>query len=164
MTKLLLLLTCEARRQGEYWLNQCAVGFSGVVFALIVLDNARSGVQRRSIFGLLSVPAPLYPWALLVLWQLLLPGVSFLGHLGELSRLAAAAETPEYIRSCVPVQAACWLVKPLPGACARGSHLPRLSCRWAWLLSLVSPANSGVRCKLWRPEQLSGLHEKAVWC
>ena len=29
----------------------------------------------------MQVPAQYYPWALLLLWQLLMPGVSFLGHL-----------------------------------------------------------------------------------
>ena len=28
-----------------------------------------------------QVPAKYYPWALLIVWQLLMPGVSFLGHL-----------------------------------------------------------------------------------
>ncbi|PNH04958.1 hypothetical protein TSOC_008846 [Tetrabaena socialis] len=60
----------------------CAVGFSGVIFGLIVIDNAQgSSASSRSILGLFSVPAPAYPWALLVFWQLLMPGVSFLGHL-----------------------------------------------------------------------------------
>ena len=35
----------------------------------------------RSIFGLFTVPAKFYPWVLLVVWQLLVPQVSFLGHL-----------------------------------------------------------------------------------
>jgi Rhomboid family len=30
---------------------------------------------------LFSVPAAAYPWALLVFWQLVMPGASFLGHL-----------------------------------------------------------------------------------
>jgi hypothetical protein len=34
-----------------------------------------------SIFGLYSVPAKAYPWLLLVIWQLLVPHASFLGHL-----------------------------------------------------------------------------------
>ncbi|KAG2483916.1 hypothetical protein HYH03_017237 [Edaphochlamys debaryana] len=59
----------------------CAVGFSGVIFGLIVVDNAQSNAATRSIFGLFTVPAQLYPWALLVFWQLLMPSVSFLGHL-----------------------------------------------------------------------------------
>lgn len=66
----------------DTWLHSCAVGYSGIIFGLIVIDNAASGVSHRSIFGLLSVPARLYAWALLILWQILLPGVSFLGHLG----------------------------------------------------------------------------------
>lgn len=60
---------------------QCAIGFSGVVFGLIVVDNNLTGATQRSIFGLFYVPAPLYPWTLLVIWQLIMPGVSFLGHL-----------------------------------------------------------------------------------
>lgn len=35
----------------------------------------------RSIFGLFTVPPRVYPWALLLVFQLLMPGVSFLGHL-----------------------------------------------------------------------------------
>lgn len=61
--------------------HQCAVGFSGVVFGLVVIDNAVSGATSRSIFGFFSVPARVYPWALLVFWQILVPQASFLGHL-----------------------------------------------------------------------------------
>ncbi|KXZ55011.1 hypothetical protein GPECTOR_3g174 [Gonium pectorale] len=61
--------------------HQCAIGFSGVIFGLIVVDTAASGAAQRSIFGLFTVPAQLYPWALLVFWQLLMPSVSFVGHL-----------------------------------------------------------------------------------
>ena len=68
-------------RLGQALAHQCAVGFSGVVFGLIVIDNSVSHATSRSIFGLFSVPARVYPWALMVLWQLLLPSVSFLGHL-----------------------------------------------------------------------------------
>lgn len=35
----------------------------------------------RSIFGLFSVPTWAFPWALLVIWQLLVPRASLLGHL-----------------------------------------------------------------------------------
>lgn len=60
---------------------QCAIGFSGVIFGLIVVDNNISGATQRSIFGFFYVPAPLYPWVLMLLWQVIMPGVSFLGHL-----------------------------------------------------------------------------------
>ncbi|KAA6419215.1 MAG: hypothetical protein FRX49_10954, partial [Trebouxia sp. A1-2] len=61
--------------------HQCAIGFSGVIFGLIVVDNAMTGATQRNIFGFFYVPAQLYPWTLLVLWQVIMPGVSFLGHL-----------------------------------------------------------------------------------
>ena len=77
-------------RLGQALAHQCAIGFSGVVFGLIVIDNSVSHATSRSIFGLFSVPARVYPWALMVLWQLLLPSVSFLGHLTGIVVSAAA--------------------------------------------------------------------------
>ena len=38
-------------RLGGDWVRQCAVGLSGVVFGLIVADNAASRATHRSIFG-----------------------------------------------------------------------------------------------------------------
>lgn len=58
---------------------QHAVGFSGVVFHVLVLDAHSS--PNLTIFGIVTVPGYVYPWALLVLVQLILPNVSFLGHL-----------------------------------------------------------------------------------
>ena len=43
-------------------MRQCAIGFSGVIFGLIVVDNAQSASSHRSIFGLFTVPAAYYPW------------------------------------------------------------------------------------------------------
>eukprot|EP00850_Spirogloea_muscicola_P023410 SM000354S13405 [mRNA] locus=s354:3622:6545:- [translate_table: standard] len=57
---------------------ECSAGFSGVLFALIVVEGQLSGFQSRR-----------YPWALLVIFQLALRDVSLLGHLsGILSGLA----------------------------------------------------------------------------
>ncbi|BFI29677.1 rhomboid-related protein 4 [Marchantia polymorpha subsp. ruderalis] len=68
---------------------ECGIGFSGVIFALIVIETSLSGTQNRSIFGFFTVPAKMYPWALLFLFQLLMPSVSLLGHLsGILSGFA----------------------------------------------------------------------------
>ncbi|CAI5935319.1 unnamed protein product, partial [Closterium sp. NIES-65] len=72
-----------------WWAGECCIGFSGVLFALIVLDLQVGGGRDRSIFGFFTVSTAWYPWVLLVLFQLLLPSASLLGHLsGVLSGLA----------------------------------------------------------------------------
>lgn len=49
------------------------------------MDVRISGGAQRSIFGLFAVPSVAYPWVLLVIWQLLVPQSSFLGHLSGLA-------------------------------------------------------------------------------
>nr|XP_043611008.1 rhomboid-like protein 15 [Erigeron canadensis] len=73
----------------EYFMYECAIGFSGVLFSMIVIETSLSGVQSRSVFGLFNVPAKLYPWILLLVFQLLMTNISLLGHLcGILSGFA----------------------------------------------------------------------------
>ena len=43
-----------------------------------------------------------YPWALLVFWQLLMPGVSFWGHLGGL--MAGEAYVRGWLKALIPSQ------------------------------------------------------------
>ena len=50
----------------------CAIGFSGIIFALIVVETHMSRVSTRSVFGFFAVPAQLYPWALLILFQVIM--------------------------------------------------------------------------------------------
>jgi len=58
------------------------VGFSGVIFGLLVVNSSSDQTNSsRSIFGFFRVPTKFYPWALLILFQIIMPGVSFLGHL-----------------------------------------------------------------------------------
>ena len=76
-----LLLSFVTR--DESFARQHALGFSGVIFALAACEAARGG-GRRSVFGVVEVPARLYPWALLVAMQVVIPNVSFVGHLGGL--------------------------------------------------------------------------------
>ena len=76
-----LLLTFVTR--DESFARQHALGFSGVIFALAACEAARGG-GRRSVFGIVEVPARLSPWALLVAMQVIIPNVSFVGHLGGL--------------------------------------------------------------------------------
>jgi rhomboid domain-containing protein 1 len=63
------------------WLAVSAVGFSGVLFALAVLQSTYCADGERSVFGLVAVPARYYPWVLMAVIQVMLPGVSLLGHL-----------------------------------------------------------------------------------
>lgn len=61
--------------------HECAVGLSGVLFSLIVVDSHLTPAATRTLFGFVSVPTRWYPLALLALLQLLLPNASVLGHL-----------------------------------------------------------------------------------
>ena len=58
-----------------------SVGFSGVIFHLSVLECSLGTHQSRSVFGFFEVPSYLYPWVLLVVLQLVMPNLSFAGHL-----------------------------------------------------------------------------------
>uniref|UniRef100_A0A7N0V3H9 Peptidase S54 rhomboid domain-containing protein n=1 Tax=Kalanchoe fedtschenkoi TaxID=63787 RepID=A0A7N0V3H9_KALFE len=72
-----------------YLMNECAIGFSGILFSMIVIETSLSGAQYRSVFGLFNVPAKWYAWILLIVFQLLMSNVSLLGHLcGILSGFA----------------------------------------------------------------------------
>ncbi|XP_059318409.1 rhomboid-like protein 14, mitochondrial isoform X4 [Lycium ferocissimum] len=72
---LLLFFDYERPYYQEY-----AVGFSGVLFAMKVILNAQSD-DYTYVHGLL-VPTRYAAWAELILIQMFVPGVSFLGHLG----------------------------------------------------------------------------------
>ncbi|XP_047953097.1 rhomboid-like protein 14, mitochondrial [Salvia hispanica] len=75
LAKFLLLLHYDRPYYNEY-----AVGFSGVLFAMKVVLYSQSD-SYTYVHGLI-VPARYAAWAELVLIQMLVPGVSFLGHLG----------------------------------------------------------------------------------
>jgi len=62
------------------YLYQCSVGFSAVLFCLLVIE-CHNLEGTRSLFGLISLRAKLYPWILLVVLQFIMPNLSFLGHL-----------------------------------------------------------------------------------
>lgn len=84
-----LLVAYNPFKSSEYFMNECGIGFSGILFSMIVIETSLSGVQSRSVFGLFNVPAKWYAWILLVVFQLLMTNVSLLGHLcGILSGFA----------------------------------------------------------------------------
>ncbi|XP_038708822.1 rhomboid-like protein 14, mitochondrial isoform X2 [Tripterygium wilfordii] len=72
---LLLFFDYERAYYYEY-----AAGFSGVLFAMKVVLNSQSE-NYTNVYGLI-VPTRHAVWAELILIQMFVPGVSFLGHLG----------------------------------------------------------------------------------
>lgn len=65
----------------ERMMLQHSVGFSGVIFQLSVLESNMGPTRARSVFGMFQVSSKMYPWALLVVLQFIMPQISFLGHL-----------------------------------------------------------------------------------
>jgi len=65
------------------WMNECSIGYSGILFAMMVVDLPQnpSSDSTRSIFGVIRVPVMWYPWVLLIVLQLFFSSISFLGHL-----------------------------------------------------------------------------------
>ena len=64
-----------------------SIGFSGVLFSLIVIDIHLEGGEYRSFFGLFLIPSIYYPWILLVImipFEFFNIKISFLGHLSGL--------------------------------------------------------------------------------
>jgi len=62
-------------------LNSCSAGLSGIIFSILVVDVSSSLEPTHPVLGLFSVPTAIYPWVLLVTMSILLPDVSFVGHL-----------------------------------------------------------------------------------
>lgn len=83
--------------------NQFSVGFSGVLFAMKVVLNSQAD-DFTYVHGMM-VPSRHAAWAELILIQLFVPGVSFLGHLGGILaglvylRLRDASSGPDPVAS-----------------------------------------------------------------
>jgi membrane associated rhomboid family serine protease len=94
------------------WLYECSIGFSGVLFALLVLIvDAQGPGATQSLFGVVRLPARLYPWALLALLQVIMPHISFVGHLSGILaghaalRLGVAAHTARGVAALTALEA-----------------------------------------------------------
>ncbi len=62
-------------------MQSCAVGFSGVLFALKVVSTHIQPPGMTRVLGFIPVPMRLACWVELVLISVLFPNVSFVGHL-----------------------------------------------------------------------------------
>ncbi|KAM7458473.1 hypothetical protein BLSTO_00770 [Blastocystis sp. subtype 1] len=58
-----------------------AAGFSGVIFSLLTVESYVVEADSLSVFGLFSVPRKWYAVVYLILMSVIMPGVSFTGHL-----------------------------------------------------------------------------------
>ncbi|XP_073309358.1 rhomboid-like protein 14, mitochondrial [Primulina huaijiensis] len=65
----------------RFYYNEYSAGFSGVLFAMKVVLYSEGYNNYTYVHGLM-VPARYAAWAELILIQMFVPGVSFLGHLG----------------------------------------------------------------------------------
>ena len=85
------------------YIQSCAVGFSGVLFALKVVTTYLEPNNITLIMGFFPIPMRLACWAELVITSVLFPNVSFIGHLsGILVGLAFVTGPLKYLMD-VPV-------------------------------------------------------------
>ncbi|CAK9303996.1 unnamed protein product [Gordionus sp. m RMFG-2023] len=61
--------------------HTCAVGFSGIIFALKVLTTEYTSTDSIFVMGMIPVPSKYAMWAELILISFMVPEASFLGHL-----------------------------------------------------------------------------------
>ena len=73
-------MLAEVLDQWSY-IQSCAVGFSGVIFALKVVTTHMQPRGFSMVMGFIPVPMRLACWVELVLISALFPNVSFVGHL-----------------------------------------------------------------------------------
>lgn len=136
-----------------FLMNECAIGFSGILFSMIVIETSLSGAQSRSVFGLFNVPAKWYAWILLIVFQLLMTNVSLLGHLCGI--LSGFAYTYGLFNLVIPgasffsgVENASWLTtcvrRPKFILCTGGNTSGYIPTH-----SSPSPTSSGVLTNLW---------------
>ena len=76
-----LALVAQKLAGNDDLLNSHALGFSGIMFHLLVLESNLTPNATRSIFGFVNVPSYAYPVAMLVVMQVIMPNISFTGHL-----------------------------------------------------------------------------------
>lgn len=79
--------------QDEYYMKSCAIGFSGVIFALKVLTSRESPPGRESVGGM-WIPTRYAAWVELILIHLLVPNASFMGHLAGILAGLIYSATP----------------------------------------------------------------------
>ncbi|CAL1527315.1 unnamed protein product [Lymnaea stagnalis] len=67
--------------QDPSYITSCAVGFSGVLFALKVIVTEASPPGVQYLLGSIPIPSKYFYWVELIAIQLVAPNASFVGHL-----------------------------------------------------------------------------------
>lgn len=94
-----------------YYYSECAVGFSGVLFALKVVLNYNSP-SHTNVYGIM-VPSRYAAWVELVVIQMFVPGTSFLGHLCGILAGVIYMNAPSSLSLSRIFEAFSWPVKRL---------------------------------------------------
>jgi membrane associated rhomboid family serine protease len=122
----------------DQYMKECAAGFSGVLFAYVTMQALHRDSSAYSIYGFFTVPAKWYPLCMLVITQILLPGSSFVGHLGGIlagalfsaivSRMPsflACFQHLEWLCSCPALSASCFFIPyPVPAPPLPARYIP----------------------------------------
>merc|ERR1712224_413022 len=82
LSNIVYVLVCAllAHVHNSSWWNYNSVGYSGCLFAFAAIESFLSPLPTRTLF-VFSVPSKWYPWLLLGMMQILMPNISFLGHI-----------------------------------------------------------------------------------
>ena len=112
---LTLNMLAAAIMRDEKYMWTCAAGYSGIIFGFLILDTSISlmrGVRTRRMF-MCEVPIVLYPFALLIGLSLLMPSISFMGHLAGV--IVGAAYVKGFLLwLSIPRPALLWIQDALP--------------------------------------------------
>ncbi|KAJ9574519.1 hypothetical protein L9F63_008313, partial [Diploptera punctata] len=79
--------------QDDYYMMSCAIGFSGVIFALKVLTSSEQPNGSEYIAGM-WIPKKYAAWVELLIIHLLVPNASFMGHLAGILAGLVYTSTP----------------------------------------------------------------------
>eukprot|EP01132_Coremiostelium_polycephalum_P005917 gene5917-7366_t len=59
----------------------CTIGFSAIIFALVEIQCRDDALSQSRILVFVPVPSKVYPFALLIFTQMIMPNASIIGHL-----------------------------------------------------------------------------------
>eukprot|EP00760_Papus_ankaliazontas_P017433 PhM_4_TR17247/c0_g1_i1/m.15720 len=110
----------------------CAIGFSGVLFSIMMIESMSSSFSQVLLCGLIPVPTKWYPVALLLLLQVLFPSSSFVGHLAGIAvgwGLHYTTNSATY--SCADRYLPSWVISSDGYILSTNSVLPGGGMTWA---------------------------------